>query len=62
MLRHSAAESGETRGQGSSTFTIEPYHGSRHWAVYDSARELVCLTVYKRGAVEVVRRLEHMRS
>jgi hypothetical protein len=62
MLRHSAPEYGEARRQGSSPFTIEPYHGSRHWAVYDSARELVCLTVYKRGAVEVVRRLEQVRS
>jgi hypothetical protein len=37
---------------------IEPYRGSRHWAVYDRAGEIVCLTVYKHGAVEVVRRLE----
>jgi hypothetical protein len=29
----------------------------RNWAVVDPAGELVCLTVYKRGAVEVVRRL-----
>lgn len=29
----------------------------RHWEVRDSAGELVCLTVYKRGAQEVVRRL-----
>ena len=30
---------------------------NRHWAVIDPAGALVCLTVYKRGAVEVVRRL-----
>jgi hypothetical protein len=30
---------------------------NRHWAVVDSAGELVCLTVYKRGAEEVIRRL-----
>ena len=35
---------------------IEPY-GSRHWAVYDEEGALVCVTVYKRGAREVVRRL-----
>lgn len=29
----------------------------RHWEVRDSKGELVCLTVYKRGAEEVVRRL-----
>jgi hypothetical protein len=28
----------------------------RNWAVYDS-ETLVCLTVYKKGATEVVRRL-----
>ena len=30
----------------------------RFWAVFDGA-ELVCLTVYKKGAREVVRRLSH---
>jgi hypothetical protein len=29
----------------------------RNWAVLDPQGQLVCLTVYKRGAVEVVRRL-----
>lgn len=29
----------------------------RFWAVLDATGGLVCLTVYKRGAVEVVRRL-----
>jgi hypothetical protein len=33
----------------------------RHWAVYDGS-ELVCVTVYKRGALEVMRRLEHATS
>lgn len=28
-----------------------------HWEVIDPAGKLVCLTVYKRGAKEVVRRL-----
>ena len=35
---------------------IEKY-GSRFWAVYDENRNLVCVTVYKKGALEVVRRL-----
>lgn len=29
----------------------------RHWAVYDAQGTLICLTVYKKGALEVVRRL-----
>lgn len=33
----------------------------RHWAVYDGS-ELVCVTVYKKGAVEVKRRLEGVLS
>ena len=32
---------------------------SRWWEVLDPAGELVCLTVYRRGAREVVRRLAH---
>ena len=32
-------------------------HG-RFWAVNDSRGDLVCLTVYRRGAEEVIRRLE----
>lgn len=35
---------------------IEPY--GRFWAVYDEKDELVCITVYKKGAKEVIRRLE----
>lgn len=33
----------------------------RHWAVFDGS-ELVCVTVYKKGAVEVRRRLERTLS
>ena len=33
----------------------------RHWALYDGP-ELVCVTVYKKGAVEVKRRLEDVVS
>jgi hypothetical protein len=37
-------------------FTIGRHH--RYWKVSDPAGDLVCVTVYKRGAKEVVRRLE----
>ena len=36
-------------------YTIRKRH--RDWMVIDPQGELVCLTVYKRGAEEVVRRL-----
>ncbi len=38
-------------------YRIGRYKGHRYWAVVDPAGTLVCLTVYKRGAEEVVRRL-----
>jgi hypothetical protein len=34
---------------------VEKY-GRRFWAVYDVDGTLICVTVYKRGAKEVVRR------
>ncbi len=46
------------------TYGTEAKHGTyairrrhRHWEVRDPSGELVCLTVYKCGAEEVVRRL-----
>lgn len=33
-------------------------YGFRNWALYDDNGELVCVTVYKRGALEVARRLD----
>ena len=38
-------------------YTIVKRGKSRWWEVRDAAGELVCLTVYRRGAREVVRRL-----
>ena len=38
-------------------YAIIKQEKSRWWEVRDPEGELVCLTVYKRGAVEVVRRL-----
>ncbi len=40
-------------------YTIRKHERSRFWEVLDPAGELVCLTVYRRGAREVVRRLIH---
>lgn len=34
---------------------LEKY--DRYWAVYDAHEELVCVTVYKKGALEVIKRL-----
>jgi hypothetical protein len=39
------------------SYKIQKREGYRDWMVIDPQGELVCLTVYKRGAVEVVRRL-----
>ena len=36
--------------------TIAKY--GRHWAIYDAAGRLVCVTVYKKGAREVAARLD----
>lgn len=40
-------------------YTIQKQPRSRWWAVTDPTGALVCLTVYKKGATEVIRRLEH---
>jgi hypothetical protein len=40
-------------------YTIQLYPNyERYWALHDPEGELVCLAVYKRGAEEVVRRLQ----
>ncbi|HEX6748509.1 MAG TPA: hypothetical protein VF092_14525 [Longimicrobium sp.] len=38
-------------------YSIIKQRHSRYWEVRDPADELVCITVYKKGAAEVVRRL-----
>jgi hypothetical protein len=38
-------------------YTIKKRDGYRDWMAIDPQGELVCSTVYKRGAVEGVRRL-----
>jgi hypothetical protein len=39
--------------------TIRKY-GGRYWALYDDAGELVCVCLYKKGAAEVLRRLQQL--
>lgn len=34
----------------------------RYWAVYADGGELICLAVYKKGAQEVLRRLEKKQN
>ena len=40
------------------TFRIERYGHTRFWAVRDTADTLICVCVYKRGAVAVTQRLQ----
>jgi hypothetical protein len=47
-------------GPAESRYRIEPY-GQRHHALYDG-KELVAVTAYKRGAVEVKRRFEALEQ
>jgi hypothetical protein len=37
---------------------VERYQNTRFWAVRDAQAMLVCVCVYKRGALEVMRRLQ----
>lgn len=41
--------------------TIAKYKHTRFWAVYNNAGELICVCVYRKGALEVKRRLEKER-
>ena len=41
-------------------FTIEPWD-ERYYALYDG-NELICVTVYKKGALEVMRRLSERKN
>jgi phosphoribosyl-dephospho-CoA transferase len=40
-------------------FRVEHYRRTRFWAVYES-NELLCVTVYKKGATAVKERLERV--
>ena len=37
---------------------IARYGNTRYWAVYASDGALICITVYRKGAAEVVRHLQ----
>jgi len=41
-------------------FTVEPW-GEKYYALYDG-NDLVCVTLYKKGALEVMRRLWEKES
>ena len=37
---------------------ITRYRKTRYWAVYASDGALICMTVYRKGAAKIVRRLQ----
>lgn len=37
-------------------------YGSRNWEVYDDFGNLICVTVYKKGALEVLNRLSGIET
>ena len=39
---------------------ITHYRNTRYWAVWEW-HQLLCVTVYKKGALAVMRRLQHLR-
>ena len=52
-----SSSAGLTQPQTEPPSTYRIRRRNRYWEVIDSAGELVCLAVYKRGATEVIRRL-----
>ena len=44
------------------SITVSRYRHTRFWAVRSADGELICVCVYKRGALEVARRLEETIS
>jgi hypothetical protein len=57
MADEENAESNASAAKQTAGFTYQKREYTRWWEVRDPAGELVCLTVYRRGAREVVRRL-----
>src|SRR5713101_6677114 len=39
---------------------ITKYRNTRYWALWED-HQLLCVTVYKKGALAVMRRLQHLR-
>jgi hypothetical protein len=50
----------DTTRQQSTTLQVSRYPHSRFWAVYEDG-QLLCVTVYKKGALAVMRRLQQRR-
>jgi len=42
--------------------SVTRYHKTRFWALYDADGTLICVTVYKKGAIEVMRRLQAIKT
>ena len=40
----------------------ERYKASRYWAVYSDSNQLICICVYKRGAIEMIRYIMELRK
>lgn len=41
---------------------IEKYKSTNYWAIYENSGEMIGLEVYKKGALEVVRKLDEARG
>ena len=52
-----AGETAPATTEENTGYRVEKREDTRWWKVLDPAGELVCLTVYRRGAREVARRL-----
>jgi hypothetical protein len=57
--REASKPAPDLNGHSPEAYTIQSYN--RYWAVRDSSGTLICVTVYKRGAKEVIRRLSAWR-
>jgi hypothetical protein len=57
MADAQAGENTPATTRESAGYTVEKREGTRWWKVLDAAGELVCLTVFRRGAREVAHRL-----
>jgi hypothetical protein len=57
MLDATEARTRTPDAQEPTAYTYQKREQTRWWEVRDPTGELVCLTVYRRGAREVVRRL-----
>jgi hypothetical protein len=57
MADEQAGETPPATTEENAGFRVEKREGTRWWKVLDPAGELVCLTVFRRGAREVAHRL-----